>query len=377
MDTPAGLVTLAVVGLWGAYLMPHRLRHRQQLLEARIDDRHSGALRVLAVADRPRRRSPRRERSTPILLTASADCSTVAEQRVKLLTPGRGIPLGASGGANGGMAVDRPHGTQDRISADAARRAAQQRAAHAAAVARRGAAARRRAVLALALLVASIAGWTVAGLTTVTLLAGAAPTVLLGSVLVLGRRAVVSGHAADAEWERRLQEHALPPARATAQSPAVTGRAVRPSDAHTEVFARIIDNVEGPASVPGAVAAATPSAASGTIPVVRRSSRVDPSAAEQDEDAWSPVPVPRPTYTLKASAPRREPAPLGEVEGSTAAAQPVAGADLRGSTLDADGVSRTAAAEADGGRTPIEQPATTTGSMNLDEILARRRAAGE
>ncbi|MDM8083286.1 hypothetical protein QUV83_00710 [Cellulomonas cellasea] len=376
MDTPAGLVTLAVVGLWGAYLMPHRLRHRQQLLEARIDDRHSGALRVLAVADRPRRRSPRRERSTPVLLTASADCSTVAEQRVKLLTPGRGIPLGASGGANGGMAVDRPHGTQDRISADAARRAAQQRAAHAAAVARRGAAARRRAVLALALLAASVAGWAVAGLTTVTVLAGVAPTVLLGSVLVLGRRAVVSGHAADAEWERKLHERALPPARATAQAPAVTGHAVRPSEAHTEVFARILDNVEGPAT-----ATATPSAASGTIPVVRRSARTDTArtgdaAADEDEDAWSPVPVPRPTYTLKASAPRREPAPLGDVEGSTAAAQPAADAGLRGSTLDADGVSRTAA-DVEGGRTPIEQPATTTGSMNLDEILARRRAAGE
>lgn len=271
--------------------------------------------------------------------------------------------------------MDRPHGTQDRISADAARRAAQQRAAHAAAVARRGAAARRRAVLALALLVASVAGWTVAGLTSVTLLAGVAPTVLLGSVLVLGRRAVVSGHAADAEWERRLHEHALPPARATVQSPAVTGHAVRPSEAHTEVFARILDNVEGPAST------ATPSAASGTIPVVRASSRADDvdsdAQASADEDAWSPVPVPRPTYTLKASAPRREPAPLGDVEGSTAAAQQPADAGLRGSTLDADGVSRTAAVAAEGDRAPIEQPATTTGSMNLDEILARRRAAGE
>lgn len=276
--------------------------------------------------------------------------------------------------------MDRPHGTQDRISADAARRAAQQRAAHAAAVARRGAAARRRAVLALALLAASVAGWAVAGLTTVTVLAGVAPTVLLGSVLVLGRRAVVSGHAADAEWERRLHERALPPARATAQAPAVTGHAVRPSEAHTEVFARILDNVDGPAT-----ATAAPSAASGTIPVVRRSARTDAAstgdtrtgdAADEDEDAWSPVPVPRPTYTLKASAPRREPAPLGDVEGSTAAAQPGASADLRGSTLDADGVSRTAA-DVEGGRAPIEQPATTTGSMNLDEILARRRAAGE
>jgi len=377
VDTPAGLVTLAVVGLWGAYLMPHRLRHRQQLVEARIDDRHSGALRVLAVADRPRGRQLPRKRTAPALLTASADCSTPAEPRVRLLTPGRGLPLGTSGGANGGMAVDRPHGTQDRISADKARRTAQHRAAHAAAVARRGAAARRRAALAVVLLVASAAGWAVAGLTAVTVLAGVAPTVLLGSVLVLGRRAVLSGREADAEWERRLRESALPPARATPLAPAVTGRAVRPSDAHTEVFARILDTVDGPAE------ATAPSAASGTIPVVRRSARTAEADAGSDSgqaDAWSPVPVPRPTYTLKAPAPHREPAPLGDVEGSTAAAQPAGVATAPATTLDADGVTRSASTDGErqeGARLPIEQPAATTGSMNLDEILARRRAVGE
>ncbi|MFI2753318.1 hypothetical protein ACGIF2_07775 [Cellulomonas sp. P22] len=374
METPAGLVTLAVVGLWIVYLVPHHLRHRQQLLEARVDDRFSGALRVLAVSDRPRgRRRRRNERSAPTLLATTADCRAVADPRIGLLTPGRGVPLGTSGGANGGMAVDRPHGTQDRITTDAARRSAQQHASHAAAVARRGAAARRRAVLALTLLVATGAGWAVAGLTAVSVLAGVVPTVLLGSVLVLGRRAVVAGHAADAEWARRRREDGLAPARPTAQSPAVTGRAVRPSDAHTEVFARIVDDVAGVAPV-----AAVPGVAT---PVVRRSTRTgsQPTLDEAaDDDAWSPVPVPRPTYTLKASAPRREPAPLGDVEGSTAAAQhPVA--TVRTTTLEADGVSAqaTSTPEPPVERTPIEPPATTTGAINLDEILARRRAAGE
>lgn len=363
-----------MVGLWIVYLVPHHLRHRQQLLEARVDDRFSGALRVLAVSDRPRGRRRRGERSTPTLLATTADCRAVADPRIGLLTPGRGVPLGTSGAANGGMAVDRPHGTQDRITADAARRSAQQHASHVAAVARRGAAARRRAALAVTLLVASGAGWAVAGLTAVSVLAGVVPTVLLGSVLVLGRRAVVSGHAADAEWERRRREEGLAPARPTAQSPAVTGRAVRPSDAHTEVFARIVESVEGVAPVASVPGVATP--------VVRRSTRtgsqptLDEAAA--DDDAWSPVPVPRPTYTLKASAPRREPAPLGDVEGSTAAAQhPVA--TPRTTTLEADGVSAQASSTPAPTveRTPIQPPATTTGAINLDEILARRRAAGE
>ncbi|HEY5554130.1 MAG TPA: hypothetical protein VIK43_04290, partial [Cellulomonas sp.] len=67
-----------------------------------------------------------------------------------------------------------------------------------------------------------------------------------------------------------------------------------------------------------------------------------------------PVPVPRPTYTLKAPAPRREPAPLGEVEGST---------EMR--------------APAETPAAIVEPSALTTGSINLDEVLARRRAAGE
>src|SRR5690606_12163834 len=50
--SPAGLAALGVVGLWLAYLVPHRLRHRQQLLESRTEDRYSGSMRVLAVTDR-------------------------------------------------------------------------------------------------------------------------------------------------------------------------------------------------------------------------------------------------------------------------------------------------------------------------------------
>jgi hypothetical protein len=367
-NSPAGVLTLAVAVLWVAYLVPQKLRHRQQLLEARTDDRFSGALRVLAVTDRPgrsARRSDPRPRSG-----ATPDCAASADKRVELLTPGRGVPLAMTRGANGGSVVDRPHGTQDRLSADAARRIAQQRAAHAAAVARRGAAARRRAVLAVTLLVVSVAGWSVVGLTAVTVTAGVVPSVLLAGVLVLGRRAVVAGHTADDEWERRRRESALAPARPSAHAPAVTGRAVRPSDSHTEVFARILDQVE-PRSTDAA-----PSATTGSTSVVRRSAR---DAAERaDEQEWSPVPVPRPTYTMKASAPRREPAPLGEVEGSTELrAAPVASSDAGSATSGPDNVAPTVEKPAAPVRDRLEVPVTATGSINLDEVLARRRAAGE
>ncbi|TWH30936.1 hypothetical protein L600_002800000010, partial [Isoptericola variabilis J7] len=50
MESAAGLAALALFVLWLGYWVPQRLRHRQQLLESRVEDRFSGGLRVLAVA---------------------------------------------------------------------------------------------------------------------------------------------------------------------------------------------------------------------------------------------------------------------------------------------------------------------------------------
>lgn len=366
MNDLAGPVALALVGLWVAYLVPHKLRHRQQLLESRADDRFSEALRVVAVSDR---RSRQEAVSGPTVSSTAG-----------LLTPGKGLPV-ATGSVTGGTTVDRPHGTQDRITADAARRAAQARAARAASVARRGAAARRRALLAGFLVVATVVGWAAVGLSPlVTWVAGVVPTVLLGSVLVLGRRAVLAGREADEAWEQKLAAErrvasgprtgamravatatrpdpvvapTAPAAPAEAPAAFVTGRAVHPSDASTEVFARIVADKgesDGPAR----------HASTGQVPVVRRSvsERATEAAGDEDE-AWSPVPVPRPTYTMKASAPRREPAPLENLEGSTAAR-----------TADVE-------APADAERAPLEAPVETTGSIDLNAVLAKRRVAGE
>ncbi|MBD3779573.1 MAG: hypothetical protein IE923_09950 [Micrococcales bacterium] len=357
----AGPAALAVVVLWIAYLVPHKLRHRQQLLESRTDDRFSDALRVLAVtgpAGSGRRRRPDAARGV------RQDCGPV-DKRAGLLTPGTGTRL--AGTDRGATDVDRPHGTQDRIGADAARRAAQLQAAHAAATARRGAAARRRGVLAGALLVATAAGWVVVAATAVGVLAGLVPTVLLATVLGLGRRAVVQGQAAEVEWERRIAE-AHEVARSRASRPARThaaGRAVHPSSADTQAITRVrVD--EAPAGRP-----------------VRDGGR--------EGDTWSPVAVPRPTYAMKAPAPRREPAPLGEVEGSTHAAPartPVADRDLApvatGAPAEAPAAEQpaetgAAPAVAEAGRAaePLAAPEPPTGSIDLDAVLARRRAAGE
>lgn len=370
MQVSAGLTILAVVGLWIAYLVPQKLRHRQQLLESRTDDRFSDALRVLAVTGPEG--SARRMR-VDVAGIVRPDCAGAAESSVGMLTARRAEPTGVAGHDNGGSAVDRPHGTQDKISADAARRIAQLRSSHAATVARRGAAARRRGLLAGLLTVATLAGWIGVGAAGAAMLVGLIPTVLLAAVVVLGRRAVLAGHEADERWHHRLQDEeqraATLPVRGRTATP---GRAVRPSQTDTQVFARVSADL---ASTTGQWVGAAGSESAGR-------------AATQD---WTPVQVPRPTYTMKASAPRREPAPLGEVEGSTAAARAGApGVQTPGATA-IDVVSTVAASAAAapdvtvaapeparaGAPAPLEPVAETTGALNLDAILARRRASGE
>lgn len=362
----AGPATLAVVVLWIAYLVPHKLRHRQQLLESRTDDRFSDALRVLAVTG-PAGSS--RRRRADATRGVRPDCGPV-DKRVGLLTPGTGTRI--AGTDRRGTHVDRPHGTQDRVGADAARRAAQLQAAHAAATARRGAAARRRGALAGALALLAVAGWVVAGVTTLGVLAGVVPTVLLAGVLGLGRRAVVQGQAAEAEWERRVAE-ATAVARRTPRRgrTGASGRAVRPSLDDTQAITRV--RADQPATA-----------------------RLADGGREGD--TWSPVAVPRPTYAMKAPAPRREPVPLGEVEGSTTAAP------ARRSVRDTDAAAPAEATPATAPASPDERPASTepaaaatataaeatpaavagtppvapetTGSIDLNAVLARRRAAG-
>ncbi|MCC2314620.1 hypothetical protein, partial [Cellulomonas xiejunii] len=276
-------------------------------------------------------------------------------------------------------------------------------AARAAAAARRGAAARRRGLRAAVLAVASVAAWVVTGVAPATTWAvGAVPTALLASVVVLGRRAVLAGHAADAQWvatierEERLaasprtgatpvvrprtgatpavrpRTGATPAVRADAEPaapvPLVTGHAVRPSEAHTEVFERIVED-RGEST--GRARHVT-----GQVPVVRPSRAVQEPAVDDAHDGapqgqgdaeWSPVRVPRPTYAMKAPAPRRTPAPLEEADAEASTVRRPADAPT-------DEVAP-AAQERD--VAAVEAPTATTGSIDLNAVLARRRAAGQ
>ncbi len=421
----AAPVLLGLAGLWLAYLVPHKLRHRQQLLESRADDRYSEALRVVAVTRRTRSSDDDR-RGGGMVRTAGdrAHAGTTG-----LLTPGRGL-VALAAGRTGGDSMDRPHTTGEHVTAEAARRAATLRASRAALLARRAAAARRRAVLVAVLLVATAVGWAVVGIAPPTsALVGIVPTLLLALVLLAGRHAVVAGQRNDEALARQVRDaeqlaagprsgatkvvvpaatapsDAVPAAAATAPAqerstraasrtrstgaatatarsagtatvasasassvqstptPKVTGRAVHPSETQTEVFTAIVaDHGERGANARHATGQVPVVASRAAEPTARAATVASavPAATGADE-GWDPVPVPRPTYAMKPAAPHREPVPLGEVEGSTAARP----------------APTVAPSSADDEPHTPELPAEISASIDLNAVLAKRRAAGE
>lgn len=276
--------------------------------------------------------------------------------------------------------------------------------------ARRAAAARRRALLTAVLLVLSVVAGALAGFSVISPWIVLAPAVLLGTVLVLGRKAVVGNQKADALWEAREHERrAARPATghvpvtrpsavrhpsgrpASAVRPAVTGHAVHSSQSHTQVISRV-----RPVAGPGAAssdAQVTDSDEPATAePILRaggdrRSTPRDtpdrrtadaagagapqpvpaeaPAATAEDDAEWQPVPVPRPVYTMKSAAPRWEPAPL------TAELQQVT--EARRAQLAEDHAAPVVSAASD----HEGEPGVDSLGVNLNSVLARRRAAGE
>jgi hypothetical protein len=81
--------------------------------------------------------------------------------------------------------------------------------------------------------------------------------------------------------------------------------------------------------------------------------------------AWAPVEVPRPTYVDAAKAERQAPAPLDLPE----APKPTTRTPIKASEAAAR-----VAAEADDASDESANPAPSTGRINLDDVLQRRRA---
>jgi hypothetical protein len=280
------------------------------------------------------------------------------------------------------------------------------RASRLAMLERRAARARRRLVLTLLLTLLTAAGWTVVGLGYATWWAGAGPTGLLAVVLVLGVVAARSARRADARWraEQSAARREALQARALANGgpyaprnrARVTGRAVRPSGHNTQMIPRVDVGARAPREPAPArtekVAEPEPSgfdtlleAEEPTPKVIEQPAPGATSSNGVGGPAWDPVPVPLPTYVTKPEAPRREPkpftgaAPVAAPKPAAAVAQNATDAPTSDATADAPPVSAAdAKALADELLLATEPPRqrTETLGLPLEQILARRRAAG-
>lgn len=391
---------LALAGLWGMYLVPHGLKHRSQLLQSRTDDRFSGSLRVLAVAADSQRRqveAPRAigpARAVPLLTAPMATVTTTEMEGARTMDQ-PAAPRPATSGA-------RPVGTPSASLAE-----------------RRAAAARRRLVLTLTLLGLAAIAWSAVPAFSLSLLVPGVVTALLGAVLVLGRRAAISAQRDQAQLRSARR---APSARTTAPASAgerptssarvvrgapgarvpaghahrITGHAVHASQTNTrmissdEVRRQMAAEAEADrangvigdgdvaamteqvrASVPTPVVGATGAGASGVGEEPALDTTADDEAASAKAAAREPAvaapggelagfSLPRPTYTMKPAAPRREVAPLEDADVTTPmtarSAETTATTDERAT-----------------------EPATSTEGLglNLNQILARRRASGQ
>lgn len=227
-----------------------------------------------------------------------------------------------------------------QLAAADARRLAAARAARAAASSRRAAAASRRLALTVLLLLVTAGAWAGYALLSWPLVAAVVASVALIGVMLLGRRAAAAGAAADARWEREMTSIVAHSRERSAASARQSGRP------------RLRVDVDPTALL------AEPSRSSRTVGAA-------PVAA--DPRAWTPVAVPPPAYTLKQSAPRREVSPLvTSQETELMDAVEVVETD----------VAPEAAAHEEAVVEQSEQAVLAEPSMDVQAVLARRRAAG-
>ena len=334
---------LAVGVMCLGYLLPAAIRSRQVVVDSRIDDRFSGNLRVL-----------NRTGTDSVTPQDQANRGYVHRPRID-------------------SSEDPMHSpAQQRLAAADARRAAAARAARAAAASRRAAAARRRLVLTLALLAVTAVTWALVGLISAPIAVAIVPSVLFLGVLVLGRRAATLAKAADArlaeEVERARRADQARAARIAASTHA------REQDAVPQGQSSLRIEVD-PAQL---------------IAEEQASEEVSAPATRTDQ-SWTPVPVPAPVYTMKPAAPRREVEPVRAESDSNAEAVGDGSAGSAASAASpepaaheaADGVDsrNRARARADIGDVDLSHGAGGNAgaapSVNLQEVLERRRAVGQ
>lgn len=386
----------AVLVLVFAALVPLLVARRQAALDSRGGDRFSSGLRVLVTAGgQPRRAVIAEGRSSGGPRLHSTTGSATLADRMR---------------ARGEVRqMQRPAGLSEKAHANWEQRVAAERAAIADARSARRARARRRLAITLAMIIVTATCWTAVAVASFSWVLAMLPTVVLGVVLVTGRRAAKASERAQAreraalirlDPRRRGEGGAWRSARGTRGAPAA------PAEARTEASrgreARAVDiTPAGPTtsgSVPADSASATTAEAAKTaeprdvapaaigwddvltetLPAVLGEDR-GVVASEPGSLEWQPVRIPAPTYTLKDAAPARRHEAWSPHEDAAASAVE-AGADTVAAGTDADEVLSVPGGDVEANveefaderelRDDYEQ------ALDVRAALARRRAVG-
>jgi hypothetical protein len=382
---PSSLIFLAIIAIWGAYLVGQWVRRRDQLATARSIDRFSEAMRVLerrtptrpVTAARPTARS---YVVAPIRVPASGARAVGASRAHGPIAAAPGRTPGAASLASSVRA--RVAGTAPRAGVPSGRPRITREAA------------RRRARLVLGLVVVTAVAWLLVASTAVIWWPAAGVSALLAAVLVQMRR---TARPARQSRQRLLQDRSARPA---ATRPSAGSTARRPAGRSRSRSRRgLASRVPAPArrprlhedarSVLEKVSATRRSdtVAVATGPDVLTSTEltpadVGPGLAHSEpaglplggestmtvRDGWQPVPVPPPTYTLKPKARPVVRRPLvvdaedDLVDVATAAP--------------AGGSAPPRASQRDDVQPATPEPEPAAPAFDLDEILERRIASG-
>lgn len=302
MQSPSSLIFLVLLGLWAAYFVQYWIRRRDHLATARSVEQFSTAMRVLE----RRAPIPRTDLSDPMSRPWSVHPARAARPQATVTRPVPAERVPAAGPTHPSSRPTHPSSRPARPAVAGVRPS--------------------RRVRGLGLLAALVGACATGVLAAVALAPLWAPVVGIGLVvatLAWVRAGVRAEQAARATRRRRAEQAAR---RRAAASPVPSGRVVVAGGRLTPRAERPAESavVSEDSLVAGTLASSGPAPSAG--PAVASSIEVAQAAAADltpaeagsepaveyvhlvDEDdiplTWEPVPVPRPTYTMKAKAQR-------------------------------------------------------------------------
>jgi hypothetical protein len=267
---PSSLIFLVLIGIWAAYLLQHWVRRREHLATARSVDRFSDAMRVLE------RRSPLPDFDLSSPRPRSYAISPARPSRPEVVVK-RAYSVRPDAPAAPAVAVTdsavRPTRVFHLLAGVSARR-----------------------VRGLSLMVSLLLVLVVSPLAAVSVLPWWSVLAVVGTLMV------------DFTWLRRVAVSERVARRAGAQAGGSAAGSAGPASRRPTYF----DDESEPLAGPEPVVVAQAAGAAEIAEPIESPAWVDPSA-------WSPVPVPPPTYTLKAKAAAPVAAPVVVTEPGTAA----------------------------------------------------------